>query len=206
MALEATHIKFALDLRDKYKPSDLGQYICGTVYPDSRYLTGIDRHLTHEESLVDKRNADDFSKGWAVHFLCDKIDNMLIGENFPELLSNKNKEEWWVNLSAIKNVQDICLVKNFDVRGYLKYLDNLYNPNGEDLGKIRGYNQLIQNFYRNKEIDAEDCRKMWLGLGVESRLVDLVHIATCELLNREGVNIVMENLYKEMLARASEDF
>lgn len=41
MALEGTHIRFALDVGDKYNIKDLGKYISGTLYPDSRYITGI---------------------------------------------------------------------------------------------------------------------------------------------------------------------
>ena len=38
MALEATHIRFAYDLKEKYKITDLEKYISGLIYPDSRYI------------------------------------------------------------------------------------------------------------------------------------------------------------------------
>lgn len=41
MPLEATHIRFALDLLNKYKIKNIDQYIAGAVYPDSHYITGI---------------------------------------------------------------------------------------------------------------------------------------------------------------------
>ena len=51
MALEATHMRFALDLKNKYQVRNIKKYIVGTIYPDSRYLSGIDRTLTHSENF-----------------------------------------------------------------------------------------------------------------------------------------------------------
>ena len=51
MAFTATHIKFALDFKDKYDIKDLSHYLSGAIYPDSRYVTGIDRNLTHNSDL-----------------------------------------------------------------------------------------------------------------------------------------------------------
>lgn len=47
MSLGATHIRFALDLRDRYQVQDIEKYLSGTIYSDSRYVTKIDRNLTH---------------------------------------------------------------------------------------------------------------------------------------------------------------
>jgi hypothetical protein len=47
MALEATHIRFALDLKDTYGVNDVHAFVSGAVYPDSRYVMGIDRIATH---------------------------------------------------------------------------------------------------------------------------------------------------------------
>lgn len=74
MSLEATHIRFALDLKDEYKIKDIKKYISGTVYPDSRYITGIDRNLTHYNDILKPEFAkDDFKKGWQVHQICGMI-------------------------------------------------------------------------------------------------------------------------------------
>ena len=75
MALEATHIRYALDNKDRFDVSDETKYVSGTVYPDSRYPTGIARTLTHDDSQMQKNfwSNDDFRKGWAAHLLYDKI-------------------------------------------------------------------------------------------------------------------------------------
>lgn len=54
MALEASHIRFALDLKDKYSIQDVQKLVSGTVYPDSRYATKIDRQLTHPQDFMDE--------------------------------------------------------------------------------------------------------------------------------------------------------
>lgn len=41
MALEATHLRFALDLLPKLEVKDINDYLAGSIYPDSRYTTGI---------------------------------------------------------------------------------------------------------------------------------------------------------------------
>ncbi len=61
MSLEATHIRFALDLKDKYRVQAIEKYISGTTYPDSRYVTKIDRGLTHNDDILTPGFAkDDF--------------------------------------------------------------------------------------------------------------------------------------------------
>ena len=52
MALEATHIRFAFDLKDVYDVSDIDAFVSGSIYPDSRYVTGIDRLATHPEGYL----------------------------------------------------------------------------------------------------------------------------------------------------------
>ena len=68
MALEATHIRFALDLKDKYQVKDLEKYISGTIYPDSRYVSEIGRELTHPKDYLDWDifAVDDFKKGFEI--------------------------------------------------------------------------------------------------------------------------------------------
>ncbi|MEK7102418.1 MAG: hypothetical protein AAB912_02170, partial [Patescibacteria group bacterium] len=102
MPLEATHIKFALDVQDKYSVQDVGKYLSGTIYPDSRYVTKIDRALTHGDYLLSPDFAiDDFKRGWATHFVCDKLFNKITDKNFPEYFNEQTRAgsetEWWIN-------------------------------------------------------------------------------------------------------------
>ena len=54
MALAATHIRLAIDMAGRYPIKRFSEFISGTIYPDSRWLTGIDRDLTHGPALFAK--------------------------------------------------------------------------------------------------------------------------------------------------------
>ena len=160
MPLEATHIRFALDLKDEYKIKDIKKYISGTVYPDSSYITGIDRNLTHHEDILKSEFAkDDFKKGWQVHQICDMIMNKekkkVLSSSFVDGRAGFNEEEWIIS-SAMKIIQDMNDMQNFDLQKNLKYLNFAYNPNGENLSDIRKYNQIIIDLYKNKKVTT--CR------------------------------------------------
>ncbi|MFH1835317.1 MAG: hypothetical protein ABH851_03910 [Methanobacteriota archaeon] len=62
MALELTHVLFARDLKDKLNVQNEAEYYAGTVYPDSRYTTGIQRDKTHVKAPLDPfvEGLDDF--------------------------------------------------------------------------------------------------------------------------------------------------
>ena len=68
MALQATHIKFALDLQAKYNVKNLEKYISGANYPDSRFLTGVGREKTHDLDSLELLDSD-FKKGWHNHLI-----------------------------------------------------------------------------------------------------------------------------------------
>ena len=113
MALEATHIRFALDVKDEYNISSLEKYLSGTIYPDSRYITCSDRDLTHSDGLLSLDFAkDDFRKGWYIHLVCDKVQAIVKEES---RVSSSNKTDDWVLSTAIKNIQDIKDVQCFDI-------------------------------------------------------------------------------------------
>jgi hypothetical protein len=203
MALLATHIRFAVCLKDQVKISDLGKYISGTVYPDSRYLTGIDRNLTHYSDLENIAfSTDDFKKGWMVHYLCDKSQRTLMRKLFPEMHKGKTEAEWWINFSALKNVHDAIILKDFDVKPYLEYLDYVENPSGEDVQKIKAFNKLIQEMYSNKNnISIDDCEKMWLDFGVEGDVVKAVIDMTRKFFEDELICQKLTPLFLQMVDR-----
>lgn len=138
MALIATHIRFALDLLEKYNVANLDKYISGTLYPDSRYISNLDRGLTHS---VNNFAIDcDFRNGWLVHVYCDSIQSRVIKERFPNFFSNERDEfDKFIMFSVIRIIQDINDLKYLDIKKYLKYLDYICSPNNEkreDIKKI----------------------------------------------------------------------
>jgi len=209
MALEATHMRFALDLKDKYQVVDIEKYIVGSVYPDSRYVTGIDRTLTHGEwILADDFTVDDFHKGWQVHQLVDDIQAEIIKDYFPNLVpifakENKFTEREWPVFSAIKIIQDMDDLQKFDLRQSVKYLENyVFNPNGEDIKKVQRYNQIMINLYKGKKkTTVEDNYQMWLALGVDRKSALNIKEQTEGLLKDVKMIKRIETIYDEMLRR-----
>jgi hypothetical protein len=118
MSLGATHIRFALDVKEEYKIKDLEKYISGVIYPDSRYITGIDRNLTHAHDLFVADS--DFKRGWQVHLICDEVQEAKRKELLPDLYKDKNIDPWITN-TAIKIIQDIDDFEAFNIQDYLDF-------------------------------------------------------------------------------------
>lgn len=202
MALEGTHLRFALDIKDKYRISDLNKYLSGTIYPDSRYITGIDRNLTHPEDFLDNDffQEDDFKKGWFVHLLCDKIQYNITTQKFPAIFANEDKFEVWADHSALKILQDIEDIKKFDIVKHLPALDYVKNPNGEEIEKLRGYNKMFQKMYADPSgVDVEVCCDMWKELGVNEEYVDKIREKVKEYRKNLELMEFVRDIYDDML-------
>lgn len=152
MPLEATHIRFALDIIGRYEIEDMAQYISGAIYPDSRYVSRIERALTHNGDLLRPAFADtDFKKGWQAHFLCDVLHDKVKKTVLTDLsFAESHEENSWVISTAIKLVADIDDMQRFDLQACLPALDFSLNPNGEDLGRVTLYNQGMKSLYAGK--------------------------------------------------------
>jgi len=179
MALEATHIRFALDVKDDHRVLDLGKYLSGTVYPDSRYVSGIDRRLTHPEDFLNKafiRN-DDFLKGWAMHLLYDQIQYDVTKEKFPEIFEFETGQgsKRWIYHTALKILQDMDDITKFDIKSVLPLLDYVENPNGEDLEKVKLNNQAIQKMYSQvSNINLNSYYEFWKFFNIGEELSQAV--------------------------------
>jgi|SRR5579872_85914 len=180
MALEATHIRYALDVRDKYEVKDIQKYISGAIYPDSRYVTKIDRNLTHPEDFMewDVLKLDDFRKGWFIHLLYDKIQWKITMKKFPEIFASADTSqggERWVKHTALKILQDIDDCKKYDLIKYLGYLDYVENLCGENIEKLKEYNNIFQKMYANPEkVNINSCYEMWKKFGIGDELANKV--------------------------------
>jgi hypothetical protein len=201
MALEGTHVRFALEIKDKYQVKDLARYVSGAIYPDSRYFVGIDRVLTHPRDFMDwdVLKLDDFRKGWYAHLLYDKIQYRVMIHDIPAVLEMGSEGlEHWYRISAIKNLQDIDDVQKFDLKSYLHYLDYVENPNGEDLEALRKYNRNFQQAYLNPP-SIDNTVQMWQDLGVSKERSDKIREWTIRYSEDEQIMKAVKNLYAETL-------
>lgn len=205
MSLKATHIRFALDLMSGYDVKEKEKYISGCVYPDSRYITGIDRMLTHNDDILNSEFAkDDFRKGWQAHQICDMAHNCAFRQNIP-MLDRHDKEsgyneERFVEFSAVKVVQDINDMQCFNLQECLEYLEYVHNPNGEDLEKIRSYNKIVADLYKNKkQTTFHDNYVMWRDLGIGENLAKKIMRKAEEFAKNKVLKKQIESCYEAAL-------
>jgi hypothetical protein len=207
MALEASHIRLALDIQDLLGVENIDAYVSGSIYPDSRYVTGIDRIATHPE---DYRNdlvfqASDFNKGWYAHLLADEMQQAAMKEILPVTQTGTGLESW-IKRSAIKILQDIDDASKFDLAKYLQCLKHIENPNGEDIAKMKEYQDIFPWMYADLMKYNEDIAlQMWLKFGVGEENVEKMRI-TVETYSKDGdIMQGVRGLYGVMLARVRQE-
>ena len=84
MALPATHIRFALDLAHRFPIEKMARYISGTLYPDSRWLTGVDRLKSHAERYLEPDfPSSEYTHGIHIHCVCDVVQSHVFEEGLP---------------------------------------------------------------------------------------------------------------------------
>ena len=173
MALPATHIRFAAELVGRYPIRHFKAYIAGTLYPDSRRFSGISRDKTHADIHLETGFPDsDFTFGWHIHCLCDRIQEILHTPMLPQIMTLDNQSQW-VSLAAAKMVQDQHDMQQVDLNPLLDSLDYAEAPQGEHIQQIMRYHRLIQDTYRGKErLGPADYHGLWTGVGVSSDQAD----------------------------------
>lgn len=207
MALEASHIRFALDIKDKLEVKDIKKYVSGVVYPDSRYVTKINRELTHPQELLDNHysHLDDFNKGCYAHLFYDKLlldyTKETLSKMFLDVESFQDPgQELWIRLTSLKILQDIDDVKKYDITAYIPYLDYVENLNGEDIDKLLEYNKYFQNMYSvPQQISVENYYDMWKFLGIGSDLAGKVKTQTEVFQKNSRIQEFIKTVYEKTL-------
>jgi hypothetical protein len=211
MALPGTHIRFAIDEQSKYQVHNLNEYILGTVYPDSRYLSGIDRDKTHNDNFLKPPFVkNDFYAGWQVHLWVDKIQGDIMKELFPEKLKYFVENgrfidnEEWEFFSALKVAQDLDDIKKFDLQKHIDIIKEgkAVNPNKENIEAVVRANQVIVDLYNGKKkITVSNAGKMWLDLGVEKEKVLKIEKFARQILENGTWLGKVSEIYPEMKRR-----
>lgn len=209
MSLEATHIRFALNLLEENKVKDINQYISGAIYPDSRYVTGIKRELTHDDSfLLPEFASDDFKKGWQAHQICDLVFGAVLRKSFSDLVYvdyDPHYKQEWILSTAIKIIQDIDDMQSFDTQRYIDCLSYVNNPNNENLEEIANYNKMMIDLYNNKKkTDLEGYIDMWLALCPEIEICDQLREKTQKFLDNPEIVARIKTIYPAMIKTYQE--
>ncbi len=178
MALTATHLRFALEMKDELNVQNLEQYLSGSMYPDSRYSTGVAREVTHDESLFtgDLSLMDDFYKGWAMHLACDRAQGEAMKQLFPEeILSTLSGEEGWIFRTALKMLQDIDDAGRFDANHFVRLMTWYQSPRGNETSEqLERYYGLYRNLYISKDVTIEEEMAVWVKAGMDQKLIEQV--------------------------------
>ncbi len=208
MALEASHIRFALDVKEKFAITDECDYVVGTIYPDSRYVTKIDRYLTHplKEYPTDQSfKKDNFRKGWFAHLWCDDIQYALVKDIFPEIAEGSTGEQnnEWIKRTALKILQDIDDANSFEITKYLDCFSKIQNPNGEDMEKMKLYYKTFHEIYKAPEkLTIDSYNFLWTQWGLDGELVKKLIAQTKLFALDENIMIRLKGLYARILEKA----
>lgn len=208
MALEASHTRFALDLKEKYKVNDIEKYIFGANYPDSHLLTKLSRIQTHPADFLEWKlpELSDFKKGWFTHLLCDKIQAKVFQEKFPFIYKDEMPEYWnksWLAITAIKALQDMEDLKMVDMSSVWTGIDLIENPNGEDLDQLKKFYKRSEVFYLHpEEITVINYYHKLIDVGISASIARNVLDKAQEYSKNPEMMESIKTIYNSMIAEA----
>lgn len=205
MALPATHVKFALDISFGFGLGDLGEYCAGAVYPDSRYVTGVDRRLTHfEDSPSDPFLPDllDFRRGWAAHNYYDNQSGPHYSKLLPWPVEDLRQfNHVWCFLTGLKIAEDIESYRGFghDL-ALLRDLKSDTRPMGEDTEKLERYYRGLRELYVSQPT-FERYAGLLSDWGASEDVCDSVIDSAKQIDSDENLKKDLMSIYKNVLTR-----
>ncbi|PJA47154.1 hypothetical protein CO172_02970 [Candidatus Uhrbacteria bacterium CG_4_9_14_3_um_filter_36_7] len=157
MAMEATHVLFAKNLKPRLNVQNEPAFFAGSIYPDSRYLTGLPRQKTHGlKRLQNPFSLDlsDFEKGWATHILYDQIS----GTYLREIISGNpdTSNQALITMTAMKLLEDQASYKKIiDPNIIFQTMEIPKCPCKESKEKLEMYYHLNEQlYYTSPNIEA----------------------------------------------------
>ena len=207
MALAATHIRFALELRDALAVTDLSKYLSGTMYPDSRAYTGVRREVTHDSALFarDLLLLNDFEKGWAMHLRCDLIQGRAMEILFPdELAESIVQDDEWMFRTALKLLQSLDDSSTYDAPQFARMMTHVETPNGEPYEKVRSFYAFVADIFEHTPLTILSEVSLWEKTGMKEKLIQAIIVRTEALASDASAMRRVKQLYS--LMRESEDW
>ncbi len=175
MALPATHMRFAAALADRLQVTDMCAYLSGTLYPDSRWVTGVDRLQTHDRRFLDPDfPSDDFTLGWHVHCRCDRIQKTIYDELMGPI---QDPDDRWIRTSAAKVVQDANDAARGRIDAHLPLLACAQTPCGEPPAAVNAYLGMIRQAYGEASAPTwSDYERLLYDVGLEEQRIEKIRI------------------------------
>jgi hypothetical protein len=207
MSFQASHLHFAQKVKDVIKPQDLTRYFSGTVYPDSRYITKVDRDKTHTDVGINPKRIleldADFDKGWQIHLWYDKLglhhlDQLILNRSWAP--ADADDVKVWAQLTGAKLVEDLYWWQNTDWNQILPYLKFTNNPNGEKEQILNDWYQHFTDFYQ-KQVNLQSYRQQAEFMGIAPEKIELILEYAQNLYNdlpkRTEIEMVMDQVVEE---------
>ncbi len=208
MAMELTHVRFAHDLKEVLQVQDEMAYYAGAIYPDSRYISGIDRAKTHGASSPQDpfaKELSDFEKGWATHLLYDRL-----GHPYYFALDSYEESEVaqgnhvWQFISAAKVVEDMLSYKKVGELAKVMFSITFpVHPNDEDLAVMKRYSAIQKDLYQ-QEPGLNEYRNFWLELSDDETVINPVINHTKRLFDDEEMREKIDAIYPSVLQEVME--
>ncbi|MCX6744275.1 MAG: hypothetical protein NTX82_01990 [Candidatus Parcubacteria bacterium] len=205
MSFQASHLNFAQKVIAIIKPQDLTRYFSGTLYPDSRYITKVDRAKTHTNVRIEPKKilnlTDDFDKGWQVHLWYDKLalhhlDQIALGRPYqPEDMYNP---EIWIQVTGAKLVEDLFWWQNIDWPQIIPYLKFTKNPYNEDKQILNDWYQHFIDFYPRKP-DLEAYREQAAFMGIAPEKIERIQRFAHTLHNDQDKNLRIQKVMAQVI-------
>jgi len=199
--MELTHVRFARDLKGRLGIEDESAYYAGTIYPDSRYMTKIDRHLTHagaspQDPFVD--GLTDFEKGWATHLMYDRLAHPQYVQlsPWPEEKAGPGNRVWQF-ISAAKVVEDMQSYQAID--GDVAMILNIdfdERPHNEDLSIMRAYAEIQKTLYKQPPT-LDHYRNFWVTLSSNVVVIEGVMKYVEEMLSNDALQENIRGIYAQ---------
>ncbi|HAL49895.1 MAG: hypothetical protein UU40_C0005G0013 [Candidatus Uhrbacteria bacterium GW2011_GWD2_41_121] len=162
MAMQATHVRFAIEFEKELGVLDRAEYLSGVMYSDSRYTSGIDRHLTHDSSLkiTYALVGSDFEKGWKIHVLYDMLEHDYIFGLFNITAKLVAFSDYWIKISAAKFIEDLESFKLLKESKIIESISPTSTPNNEDPSKLSKWYDLQRSVYCSEIPSIESYKPM----------------------------------------------
>ena len=200
MAMQATHVRFAVALEDRLDVTNSHAYYSGAVYPDSRYITGVSREVTHEGSVPAdpyEPGLTDFQKGWATHLQYDLLANPITMQMFGYSIEQDIYQDAWIYPTAVKYIEDMKSARLLEEQMQHVFIDRA--PEGEHLSALEKWYEALRNMYVTAPSSVADYAAINTALPVA--VVEKLHVAVEELRSDVAMVQRIEGIFDKVLAQ-----
>jgi hypothetical protein len=204
MALPATHLRFAEAVALRYAIVDRGAYFSGTLYPDSRWVTGLKREQTHSDRFLESDVVrDDFTAGWQVHLICDRLQQRLHRPLLGDIAALDPASRWIVSTASkvVQDMRDAALGRLADT---LPLITHAAAPNGEDPAGVEAYLGYVRRAYgRHSTPGREDYVRLWNAVGLDRETIGRIAVQTDRILADPSWTDRIQAVFEQMVALSS---